>query len=133
MKFHEIKLPTNRKFGLFFTFIFLIFGTFFLYKNMIFIFYILIIFSAILFLFSIIKPEVLLPLNKAWMMFGFLLSKIIGPIIIGLIFFVIFTPISLISKLFGRDELFLRNTKKISYWKIKYPNKETISSFKNQF
>ena len=61
---------------------------------------------------TITNADALLPLNKLWMKFGILLGMIISPIIMGIIFFVIFTPIAILMRLSGRDELRLRFKKK---------------------
>ena len=58
-----------------------------------------------------------LPLNKLWMKFGLLLSAIVSPIVMGLIFFGVFTPISIIMKVVGRDELCLQFKKENTHWK----------------
>ena len=63
---------------------------------------VLFILSIIFLAISILIPNILLPLNKAWMKVGFILGTIISPLIIGLIFFVIFTPISLLFKIIRR-------------------------------
>tara|TARA_B100000900_G_C20507772_1_gene686640 strand:+ start:641 stop:1054 length:414 start_codon:yes stop_codon:yes gene_type:complete len=130
-KFDLIVLPSNQRFGFFFSLIFFIFTLYFLIKLK--IFYSLFFLSVfIIFTFiSIFKSNLLLPLNKLWMKFGLLLSLITSPIILGVIYFLIFTPIGIIMKLFGRDELFLKPKKKYTYWQD-IQNK-TISNFKNQF
>ena len=51
------------------------------------------------------------------MSFGLLLGNIVNPIILGIIFFLLFTPISLMMKFFGRDELKLKNSSNSTYWK----------------
>ena len=81
---------------------------------------------------TIINAKILLPLNKLWMKFGILLGMIISPIVMGIIFFGIFTPISITMMLFGRDELRLRFKKKKTHWVNRKTNKE-IDSFKNQY
>ena len=60
---------------------------------------------------TIINANLLLPLNKLWMRFGLLLSRIISPIILGIIFFGLVTPYGLIMSMFGRDELRLKKIK----------------------
>ena len=133
MKFSEIKLPSNRKFGFFFTIIFLIISSFFFfnesYKSALFFLLISIIFFTI----TILKAEILLPLNKLWMRFGFTLGLIINPIVLGIIFFLIFTPISLIMWLFKRDELRLKIKKRDSYWKLRTEKNVNVDLFKQQF
>jgi len=75
----------------------------------------------------------LTPLNKAWFLLGHALGKVVNPIILGIIFFGLLTPIALIARLFGRDELKLRRSDSKTYW-IKPTDTNTDSeSFKNQF
>lgn len=57
------------------------------------------------------------------MSFGYLLSLIIKPIVLGAIFFVIFTPISLVMKIFKRDELQIKKPVSDSYWRKRSSNK----------
>ncbi len=132
MNFSKVKLPSNLKFGFFFTVIFLI-ASFLFYKIGSEIwFYIFVTLCVVFFIITIIKADILLPLNKLWMKFGILLSIIVSPIIMGIIFFGIFTPVSIIMKLLGRDELRLRFKKKKTHWIHREDNKQ-IDSFKNQY
>jgi hypothetical protein len=79
-----------------------------------------------------VNPNILRPLNLIWMSLGLVLGTFISPIVMGIIFFFIFTPISILMRLIGRDELNLRFKKKQSYW-IKRTSMDQNSSFKNQF
>ena len=127
----KLKLPSNRIFGFFFSLVFLILSIFFSQRSEI-AFFIFISTSIILFFITILKAEILEPLNKIWMNLGMLIGSIFNPIVMALIFFLIFTPISILMKIFGRDELFLRARNKSSYW----TNREKFlqsNSFKNQF
>ena len=128
----EIKLPSNRKFGLFFSFVFAI-AAVYLFYFLIMVWAYASMGVAIIFLFiSIVKSEALLPLNKLWMRFGFLLGMIISPIVLGVMFFGLFTPIATLMRLSGRDELKLKFPRKASHWILR---NELIKSdtFKNQF
>ena len=130
---HEILLPTNKKFGFFFSIVFAII-TFYLFtvnKFNLVLFFSLI--SIIFFVLGFINSILLTPFNKAWMFFGFLLSLIVGPIVLAIIFFGLFTPIAIIMRIFGRDELKLRITPVLTYWKKRNPNLEINQSFTNQF
>lgn len=130
MDIKDIELPSNKKFGIFFSIIFFIFGVYFfgsLFSSLFFTFSGIFIFTAIL------KPELLLPLNRLWMMFGILLGRIISPIILGLIFFGLFAPISIITRMFGRDELSLKIKSKKSFWKIRESESPHSHEFKLQF
>lgn len=133
MKFSEIKLPSNRKFGFFFTIIFLIISAYFFFNESYKSGYFFLLISIIFFIITILKAELLLPLNKLWMRFGFTLGLIINPIVLGIIFFLIFTPIGLIMRLFKRDELRLKIKKRDSYWKLRTEKNVNVDLFKQQF
>ena len=88
--------------------------------------------SLILLGITIIKAEILLPYNKLWMKFGFLLGMIVSPIVLGIIFIGLITPFALAMKIYGRDELCLRLKNNDTYWK----NRSQIlpqTNFKQQF
>jgi len=82
---------------------------------------------------ALLKADLLLPLNKLWMRFGMLLGMVISPIVLGIIFFGLFTPISIMMKIFGRDELRLKLGVRASHWKEKESPIPPAESFKNQF
>ena len=132
MKFSNIPLPSNKKFGFFFTCIFFI-GAGYSYINNYFGWgYIFVAIAVIFFCFSIFNPGALLPLNKLWMRFGSLLGMVVSPILLGIIFFGIFTPISFLMRLSGRDELLLKLNNASSHWIVR-EGKIQASSFKKQF
>ena len=132
MKFSEIELPSNKKFGFFITFIFAAAAAYFYNsENMKWSF----VFVAVSFIFlviTMIRDALLLPLNKLWMRFGFLLGRIISPFVLGVIFFGLFTPIATLMRLSGRDELRLKLSNKSSHW-ISRSELIKSESFKNQF
>ncbi len=132
MKFSENELPSNRKFGIFFTAVFTLVAAYLYYNNSANWSYILSGVGLAFLVVTIIKAETLLPLNKMWMRFGLFLGMIVNPIILGIIFFGIFTPIATLMRLFGRDELHLRIKKRTTYW-ISRKETEENNSFKNQF
>ena len=132
MKFSEVKLPSNEKFGFFFVLVFAITAGYFFIISHLTWFYIF-TFNSLLFLtVSIFKPGALLPFNKLWMRFGILLGMLVSPIIIGIIFFGLFTPVSMLMRISGRDELRLKIQEKNTYW-ISRTVKIEPASFKNQF
>ena len=133
MNFKDTKLPTNKKFGFFFTFVFMCISIFFYLDNSIFLFYIFLAFSVIFLIMAIFKDNLLYPLNLSWMYLGFIISLIVNPIVLGAIFYILITPIGIISKLFGRDELTLKKTKLKSYWINKGQYKYDSETFKNQY
>ena len=132
MNLSHIELPSNRKFGFFFTIIFGISAVYCFYINSTDWTYILSTISAVIFFVTIIKAEILLPLNKLWMKFGLFLGMIVSPIVMGIIFFGIFTPIAILMRFLGRDELALSFKKKTSHWVFREPKVED-DSFKKQF
>jgi len=94
--------------------------------------YILVAICGVFLIVTIINADALLPLNKLWMKFGILLGKIVSPIIMGIIFFGIFTPIAILMRLFRRDELRLSFKKKKTHWINRKDIKE-FDTFKKQF
>ena len=87
--------------------------------------------SFVFLILGILNSRVLTPLNRLWFKFGIFLGRIISPIIMALIFFLVVTPIGLIMRLLRKDLLNLRyNKKSKSYWIKKNDPK---SKMKNQF
>ena len=136
MKTSELELPTNKKFGFFFTAIFLIATTYFYINNASSsVVSTLSVVSLSFLVATLVNPDLLLPLNRLWMRFGLLLGMIISPIVMGIIFFGLFTPMSLTMRLFRRDELRLRFRNKKTHWILRdFPDGDELSdSFKRQY
>ena len=108
---NEIKIGSNRSFGLVFFIVFFIIAIFPL-KNDGDLRYWSILVSLIFLILGLINSNILSPLNKVWFKFGLLLGKIISPIVMGIIFFIVITPTSLLLKLFNKDILNLKRGKK---------------------
>ena len=132
MKFSEIELPSNRKFGIFFTFVFAVVAVYFYNSDIMTWAYLFSATSLIFLVFTLVKDELLLPFNKLWMRFGLLLGIIVSPIVLGIIFFGLFMPIATIMRVSGRDELKLKFSRKASHW-ISRSEPIKSDSFKNQF
>ena len=77
-----------------------------------------------------INSKILTPLNRLWFKFGLLLGRFISPLIMGIIFFIVVTPIGIIMRLLKKDLLNLKYNKKQTYWIDKSGPK---SKMKNQF
>ena len=116
MKFSEIEHPYNRKFGFFFTFVFVVVAAYFYHSDNVSWAYLFIATALVFLLITLIERDALLPLNKLWMRFELLLGMIVSPILLGIIFFGLFTPIAILMRLSGRDELRLKFTQKASHW-----------------
>ena len=71
-----------------------------------------------------------MPLNKAWFRFGVFLGNFVSPIIMGIIFFLVVTPIGLLMKLLGKDLINLKKNNEKTYW---IQRNKIKSSMKNQF
>ena len=125
----DIKISSNRSFGIVFFIVFILIALYPLLNGQEIRFWALII-SAVFLILGLLKSKLLTPLNKLWFRFGIFLGKIISPIIMGLIFFLVVTPIGLIMRLLGKDVLNLKYNKERSYWIEKDGPK---SKMKNQF
>lgn len=92
---------------------------------------------AIAFIFGALawlRPATLAPLNRLWLRFGLLLSKVVSPVILGLLFFVTIMPIGLVMRALGKDPLRLRKDKSAaSYWIVRDPPGPAAETMKNQF
>jgi len=133
MNLSDVELPSNRKFGFFFTAVFAVVGAYFLNEGSSDAAYLFFGLAAIFLLVTVVKADLLLPLNKLWMRFGLLLGMIVSPIVLGIIFFGMFTPISLLMRLFGRDELRLKLANRASHWKERNIDNTQNDAFKHQF
>ncbi len=132
MNFSEVKLPSNRKFGFFFTFVFVLIAIYFFKSTIVSWAYIFVTVSLIFLFLTLVNADILLPLNKLWMRFGFLLGMIVSPIVLGIMYFGLFMPIAFVIQISGRDELRLKFNKKPSHW-ISRNESIKYSSFKQQF
>lgn len=126
--------PSNQKFGYLFFGLFCFFSLYLYVKSGLSISFYSTLFISLFFLVASVKNlSILTPLNKAWFLLGHTLSKVVSPIVLGAIFFILITPIALIAKLLGRDELRIRRQKCSSYWVKPVASNLESESFKNQF
>ena len=125
----EIKIGSNRSFGLVFFLVFLIIALYPIINNEGLRLWSLIT-SFFFLILGLINSKLLTPLNKIWFKFGIFLGKIISPIIMGIIFFLVVTPTAIMMRLFGKDLLNLKFNNRKSYWIEK---NEPTSKLKNQF
>jgi predicted membrane protein len=129
LKNSNIKISTNKSFGIVFFVFFLIVSIFPLFNDGNIRIWSLII--AIVFLIlGLLNSKFLTPLNKIWFKFGVLLGSFISPIVMGIVFFAIVTPTSLIMKVLGKNLLNLKKDKKKTYW---IERSKIKSKMKNQF
>ena len=128
-KSKNIQMGSNRSFGIVFFIVFLLIALYPILKDNDLRIWSLII-SFIFLSLGLINSRILTPLNRLWFKFGLLLGKFISPIIMGIIFFIVVTPIGIIMRLLKKDLLNLKYNKNKSYWINKVGPK---SKMKNQF
>ena len=125
----EIKIGSNRSFGIVFFTVFLIIATYPLIDNGEIRKWSLIL-SLVFLILGLLNSKILYPLNKIWFKFGLLLGKLVSPLIMAIIFFLVVTPTGLLMKLWRKDLLNLKFNNKKTYWIEKNGPK---SKMKNQF
>ena len=125
----DVKIGSNRSFGIVFFVVFLLISFYPLLNNENVRIWSLIV-SLIFLVLGLINSNILSPLNKLWFKFGILLGKIISPIIMAIIFFLVVTPIGLMMRIISKDLLNLKYSDYKSYWIEKTGPK---SKMKNQF
>ena len=120
---------TNKKFGILFFIIFFIYGIWpILNSGEVKIWALLI--SIVFLILGLTNSKILSPLYKYWIKLGELLGKIISPVVMAFVYFVVITPIAIIIRLFGKDLLSIKFSKMPSYWIKRQKN---IGSMKKQF
>ena len=127
------ELPSNRVFGYFFASIFGVLGAYLGFKGLPIATTVLVILACALVITAIFKPWLLLPFNRLWMKLGVILSAIISPLIMGLIYFGLFTPMGIVMRLFRRDELQLKIKLRRTHWRSRSRQDQDSSDFENQF
>ena len=129
MKNNNIKMSSNKNFGIVFFIFFFIISIYPLLNDgnirLWFLF-----FSIIFLTLGLLNSKILNPLNKLWFKFGIFLGRIISPIIMGIIFFFVVTLIGYLMRLFIKDMLGLKFNDNKTYWIKKTGPK---SEMKNQF
>ena len=125
----DVKISSNRSFGIVFFVVFLLIA-FYPLTNQADIRNWSVIISLIFLSLGLLNSKLLTPLNKIWFKFGIFLGKIVSPLIMGLIFFAVVTPIAFLMRILKKDLLNLKFSKNNSYWIEKSGPK---SKMKNQF
>jgi len=125
----KIKISSNRSFGLVFFIVFLIVAFWPLkYEEDIRLWSLVL--SIIFFILAILNSKLLTPLNKLWFKFGIFLGSIVSPIVMGIVYFLVVTPIGIFMRFLGKDLLKTSKVKHTSYW-IKRDKQQ--STMKKQF
>lgn len=82
---------------------------------------------------ALLRSDALHPLNRLWQKLGLLLSKIVSPMVLALLFYAIMTPVGLLMRAFGKDPLRLHRREAASYWIVREPPGPAPETMKNQF
>ena len=126
-------LPSNRSFGWTFTGIFIIAGVYGLWKGGAALPWLLPL-AALTALVTLTRETWLTPLNRAWMALGLLLGRVVSPIVLGAIFYGVFTPVGWVMRLAGRDAMCRRlDPDASSYWVKRDPPGPADDSYRNMF
>ena len=125
----DVKIGSNRSFGIVFFIVFLLIAIYpFINSGELRLWSLII--SLFFLVFGLINSKILNPLNKLWFKFGIFIGKLISPLVMGIIFFLLVTPIGLIMRLLNKDLLNLKFNNNSSYWIEKT---EPKSKMNNQF
>ena len=126
---NEIKIGSNKSFGIVFFIAFLLIAIYPLINDGELRIWSLIL-SLVFLILGLLNSKILYPLNKIWFKFGLLLGRIVSPLVMAIIFFLVVTPIGLLMRILNKDLLNLKFNKSKSYWIKKNEQK---SKMKNQF
>ena len=125
----KIKISSNRSFGIVFFIVFFLIAIYPL-VNQESIRYWSIFISIIFLILGLLDSRILTPLNRLWFKFGIFLGRIVTPLIMAIIFFLVVTPIGVLMRAFKKDLINLKFNTNKSYWISKEGPK---SKMKNQF
>ena len=129
----EIGVSSDRSFGIVFTLLFLAVGIWMVSGSHS-TGWLFFAGSVILFVVTLARPSILGPLNRAWFKFGLLLGQVVNPLILGVVFFLVITPMAVFRRLWGKDSLHLKfNLCLESYWIDRNPPGPKPSSMTRQF
>jgi hypothetical protein len=126
-------LPSNRSFGWTFTVFFVLVGCYGLWRGGAALPWVLVL-AGLMAVVTLTRDSWLTPLNRAWMKFGELMGRVVSPIVLGAIFFGVFTPFGVVMRLFGRDAMCRKwDAAAPSYWVKRDPPGPADDSYRNMF
>jgi predicted membrane metal-binding protein len=130
-----VKPPSEKSFGITFAVVFGLIAAWLYWRKDLPVWALICTAAAVFFLVAgFLTPALLRPINLVWLKFGLILHKIVNPIVMGLLFFVVFTPMGFIMRLAGKDPLKLkRDAAAPSYWSPREQTSGIEASMKNQF
>lgn len=89
--------------------------------------------SVTTFIVAFKAPIMLTKPNLYWMKFSLLLARVVSPIVLGVLFYLLISPLAIVLRIFGRDQLLLKRQESSSFWKIRNSKGYSLESFKNQY
>ena len=126
-------LPSNRSFGWTFTGAFALFGAYHMWHGGAASLWMLAA-AAVTAVITLTRETWLTPLNRAWMKLGEILGRVVTPVVLGVIFFAVFTPVAVLMRAFGRDAMCRRfEPGQPSYWVSRQPPGPADDSYRNMF
>ena len=129
----ESPLPSNRSFGTLFVVVFALVGGYGWWRGSSFHIWWLAL-SGVTLVVTLVNPDLLAPLNRAWMKLAEILNKVVSPIVLGIMFYGVFTPTGIAMRVAGRDPLTRHfDAKTHTYWKERTPPGPDPSGLPNQF
>jgi hypothetical protein len=129
---HEVKASSNRSFGWVFSAVFLIVAVWPLFSGRALRGWPLIIAAAFA-LVTVVAPKLLSLPNRLWLRFGLLLNRIISPVALAILFYLVVTPVGALMRVLGKDSLRLRRSDATSYWIKREPPGPRPDSLNHQF
>lgn len=137
LKLHDLAMrneaPSNRSFGWVFTAVFMLVGVYSLWRGGAVYPWMFGLAGATAAV-TVVRPRWLAPLNRLWMKFGELLHRLVSPIVLGIIFYGVLTPIGLAMRLAGRDTMKRKfEPQSPTYWVRRDPPGPAADSFRDQF
>jgi ABC-type antimicrobial peptide transport system permease subunit len=127
-------IPSDRAFGFLMSAVLISAGLFAFLTNQATGFWpILLLFGVFFLSITFVSPKYLRPLSRAWFLLGEMLGRFVSPVVLMIIFFGLLTPIGVLTRLFGRDELRLHKREGGSSWVTREQTEVTSESFKNQY
>ena len=129
---HDVKSSSNRSFGWVFAIVFAVLGVWPVLWSGAARWWAIIVAGVFLVL-TLAAPGLLGPLNKLWLRFGLLLNRIVSPLALGIMFYVVVTPMGWLMRLVGKDSMRNRERGGGSYWITRDPPGPKPDSLNNQF
>jgi hypothetical protein len=129
----EVRMGSDRTFGLIFTVVFVLFGLAPLRHGGELRLWAVGL-SGVFLAAALFAPKVLRPMNRVWFKFGLLLHHIVNPLVMGLLFFLTVTPVAILMRWSGKDPLRLKSAPAVrSYWITRPPSGPASTTMKRQF